>query len=243
MFEERNTITEREKDSVIAMVKAFAKANNITFSSKSGDILRFSEELDFIHKGREFHIVIRWGEVKNVYNACMAIVDSVSKKFNLKGDPVEEAVIFDIQKMLYKSLVNRAYGRVPETVIMGIPPIKNVIFNKPATIVFWADGTKTIVKTQNDESFDPEKGLAMAITKKSLGNEGNYYEHVKKWTKDVEDESYLCEGDDVTPQAEKAYKVLTDLLNKPRTTHIEKTEAIKEALGYLGEVLDGPKED
>lgn len=58
--------------------------------------------------------------------------------------------------------------------------IKNVIFNPPATIVFWADNSKTVVKAEN-EAFDPEKGLAMAITKKALGNKGNYYETFKKW--------------------------------------------------------------
>lgn len=58
--------------------------------------------------------------------------------------------------------------------------IKNVIFNDPATIVFWNDGTKTVVKVQN-EKFDPEKGLAMAIAKKYFGNHGNYYNEFKKW--------------------------------------------------------------
>lgn len=50
--------------------------------------------------------------------------------------------------------------------------IENVIFNDPATIVFWLDGTKTVVKCGEDDIFDPEKGLAMAIAKKSLGNQG-----------------------------------------------------------------------
>jgi hypothetical protein len=62
-----------------------------------------------------------------------------------------------------------------------MPKIKNVIFNDPATIVFWADGTKTVVKCQDDDIFDPEKGLAMAITKKALGNKGNYCNELKKW--------------------------------------------------------------
>ena len=58
--------------------------------------------------------------------------------------------------------------------------IKNVIFNPPATIVFWDDGTKTVVKCQN-EIFDPEKGLAMAFMKNALGNNSNYFNTVKKW--------------------------------------------------------------
>ena len=62
--------------------------------------------------------------------------------------------------------------------------ITKVIFNDPATIVFWKDGTKTVVKCEN-ETYDPEKGFAMAIAKKVLGNKGNYYETFKKWLPDV----------------------------------------------------------
>lgn len=58
--------------------------------------------------------------------------------------------------------------------------ITKVIFNNPATIVFWSDGTKTVVECDN-ECFDEEKGLAMAISKKVLGNKGNYYNEFKKW--------------------------------------------------------------
>lgn len=61
-----------------------------------------------------------------------------------------------------------------------VPVIKKVIFNDPATIVFWGDGTKTVVKAVN-EPFDPEKGLAMAIAKYHFGNEGNYYNVFRKW--------------------------------------------------------------
>ena len=59
--------------------------------------------------------------------------------------------------------------------------IKRVIFNDPATIILWADGTKTVVKCAKDEKFDPEKGLAMAIAKKALGNEGWYYDIFKAY--------------------------------------------------------------
>ncbi len=58
--------------------------------------------------------------------------------------------------------------------------IKNVVFHGVATIVFWADGTKTVVKARN-EPFDPEKGLAMAISKKVFGNKGKYFNPIKKW--------------------------------------------------------------
>lgn len=59
--------------------------------------------------------------------------------------------------------------------------IKRVIFNNPATVVFWSDGTKTVVKCSENDTFDPEIGLAMAICKKAFGNTGAYNDVFKKW--------------------------------------------------------------
>ena len=62
--------------------------------------------------------------------------------------------------------------------------IKNVYFNAPVTVVIWTDGSKTIVKANGDEPYDPEKGLAMAIAKKFMGDndtKSNYYDVFKKW--------------------------------------------------------------
>lgn len=61
-----------------------------------------------------------------------------------------------------------------------INKIKRVIFNDPCTIILWNDGTKTIVRAEN-EPYDPEKGLAMCLAKKALGNKGNYYNVFRKW--------------------------------------------------------------
>lgn len=69
------------------------------------------------------------------------------------------------------------------------PTITKVIFNNPATIVFWSDGSKTVVKTQNGEVFDPEKGLAMAMAKRAFGNKGNYYNYIKKWVEKYREEN------------------------------------------------------
>ena len=81
-------------------------------------------------------------------------------------------------------------------IISNNPSITNVIFNDPATIVFWNDGTKTVVKAKN-EPYDPEKGLAMAITKKSLGNQSNYYNEFKKWLPEEKDHSSNPFGNEI----------------------------------------------
>ena len=59
--------------------------------------------------------------------------------------------------------------------------IKKIIFNDPATIIIWFDGAKTVVKCGEGDVYDPEKGMAMAIAKRFLGDKGNYYEVFKKW--------------------------------------------------------------
>ena len=59
--------------------------------------------------------------------------------------------------------------------------IKKVIFNKPATIIFWEDGTKTIVTCQKGDKYDKEKGLVMAIVKHFYGNKSKYNDIIKKF--------------------------------------------------------------
>ena len=83
----------------------------------------------------------------------------------------------EVSRNIYRNILNSTYGIGSS----HIPEIKNVIFNDPATIVFWEDGTKTVVKCQDGDEFDPEKGLAMAIAKKAYGNKGSYCNKMKKW--------------------------------------------------------------
>jgi len=71
------------------------------------------------------------------------------------------------------------------------PSIKKVIFNSPATIVFWADGTKTVVKVQGGDRWDPEKGLAMAMCKKFFGLKKFYKAFDPAFDKYIEKESPL----------------------------------------------------
>ena len=61
------------------------------------------------------------------------------------------------------------------------PKIKKVIFNEPATIVLWADGTKTVVTCQEGETYDKEKGIALCFMKKIMNNKGNYNNIIKEW--------------------------------------------------------------
>lgn len=86
-----------------------------------------------------------------------------------------------------KKFLNSLYGSGAFDVdVASRSPINivDVIFHDPATIVFWSDGTKTVVKCQPGDKFDPEKGLAMAIVKKMTGNTGSYCNIFKRWIKE-----------------------------------------------------------
>lgn len=78
---------------------------------------------------------------------------------------------------------------------VGKPHILDVKFYPPATIVWWSDGTKTVVKCDKRDVFDAEKGLAMAISKKMFGNNYDYFEVFKKWS-----DPYLAEENAEEPE-------------------------------------------
>ena len=119
----------------------------------------------------------------------LATVELEPPKHTLVGDvttgyayiDTDMSILANMQKQVNyykKKALNDIYGKSKSS-NWGI---NRVIFNDPATIVVWNDGSKTVVKASN-EPFDPEKGLAMAIAKKALGNKGNYYEIFKKYIK------------------------------------------------------------
>lgn len=71
----------------------------------------------------------------------------------------------------------------------GVHGIKKVIFNEPATIVLWEDDTKTVVKCGKNDTYDAEKGLALCIAKKYLGNKSNFNNVFKEWLPEPEEVS------------------------------------------------------
>lgn len=69
-----------------------------------------------------------------------------------------------------------------------MPLPENVIYHDPATIVFWDDETKTVVKCQPGDQFDPEKGLMAAMLKRYLGNDNTFNKVINRWVRGFERE-------------------------------------------------------
>jgi len=76
---------------------------------------------------------------------------------------------------------NAALRHVREHPDMILPSIERLIFNDPATIVYWNDGTKTVVKCQQGDTFSAETGLMAAMLKRFMGNDNSYNKVINHW--------------------------------------------------------------
>ena len=97
---------------------------------------------------------------------------------NCFDESCDDDDVLDAMQYCYNDvLTTRQYAKTLATAFnqarlrIDIPSmIDRVIFNNPATIIIWKDGSKTIVKKSKDDQWDPEKGFCMAIIKKLYGH-------------------------------------------------------------------------
>ena len=68
---------------------------------------------------------------------------------------------------------------------------KRVIFNPPATVVFWKDGTKTVVKSMEGDQFNPYYGFVCALAKKIYGSNSAVKSIVSKYMPEFNKEEYV----------------------------------------------------
>lgn len=160
--------------------------NAVSLSYRPGSRVKLRE--DYIVDHIELHPKPRQFGKDTMFYKVFAIVTpdnhTLKNMCSITSDDVEKYRRYDsfVTKQLVKNLLNTTYGINSKTLKeennmcmskakdTRVPtnPINKVIFNDPATIVFWKDGTKTIVKCQEGAEFDPEKGLAMAISRHYL---------------------------------------------------------------------------
>ena len=102
--------------------------------------------------------------------------------------------------------------KVAETTNFYSLNVSKIIFNPPATIVFWEDGTKTVVKCSAEDEFSEYYGFLVALGKKVYENNNQIKKLIDKkaeWHENKKDEKdipgvsmnswgkvleYLCTG-------------------------------------------------
>ena len=86
------------------------------------------------------------------------------------------------------------------------PDAKKIIFNGAATIILWANGTKTVVKCMDGDVYDPEKAVLMAYLEKITGGKGPAKRFLKDCLKDYTPQAGAV-NDAETPERTTAEKV------------------------------------
>lgn len=80
----------------------------------------------------------------------------------------------------YHTIQNIVNHRLMNARKNGSNTVKKIIFNQKACIVFWEDGTKTVVKRKANDKFDKYAAVAQAIAKHQYGSTSAFHKMVDK---------------------------------------------------------------
>lgn len=131
-----------------------------------------------------------------------------------------EDTIADIKKYLkHDENITMKAGTLYMMETSNFPKIKKVIFNYPATIIIWSDNSKTVAKCKAGDTWDPEKGFAMAYLTKVMGK-SELHKSLKKYVRPQE-------------ELEEQYKISTDFLKNPKKYLEEATKAFNKIMRGL----------
>lgn len=104
----------------------------------------------------------------NLYDDCIAyLFNGSAMSFACDDQESAYALIKRIHNLANKKTKDSA---ISANNLYNTFEIKDIKVNGPATIVFWADGTKTVVKCGPEDMHDLEKAVAMCFMKKALGS-------------------------------------------------------------------------
>lgn len=103
--------------------------------------------------------------------SCKTYLTQIGKFTN--KDNGFDSVIYEMEKQ-------RKFAEIGTDEMKNVE-VKKIIFNNFKTIVFWNDGTKTIVSmSQEERNFDPEDAFRAAYTKKMYGTNSKIKRVIKE---------------------------------------------------------------
>lgn len=159
-------------------LKLFCELNNIKFRVRETPFVEIEEiEFDDLSNNRHLYFDI------DVSNFCCDeevehyLINGLKKKFALNNRVTIKRDSLD--SLLYAKHYLEEKEKKTMSPKSFYETFTGNLYIKPSFTI----PKMTIVRAEN-EVFDPEKGLAMAICKKALGtnkSESNYYDIFKKW--------------------------------------------------------------
>ena len=146
----------------------------------------------------------------------------------MKNVGIEEAarIIADEFLALQKEARHRMYNTYSKNLVATID---HVVFNGPATIIFWQDGTKTVLKCHEGDEYSAVTGFALCMLKGILGNQG-YHDLCENWLDDV----YAVDEE----RKKISKKIIEDAKPKTEFVHKNRLDILEEKVDKLSEMLD-----
>ena len=94
----------------------------------------------------------------------------------------------NVQNDMYSQLLQREYieysrmFKETEGGIIVMPEVTKIIHSGPVTVVFWKDGTKTLVRCAAHDAYDEYNAFCAALAIKMYGNNSKLKKMIKKAT-------------------------------------------------------------
>ena len=135
---------------------------------------------------------------------------TVTGTLNNYNVALKDEDFLDAMRYCYNDILSVEKYKASMELRVDIPGmIDRVIFNDPATIIYWKDGSKTVVKRSEDDIWDPEKGFCMAIIKKLYGRTS----FIKRFMEPEEEMSILT-VEEACENLKNFGKKLNDMMDK-----------------------------
>lgn len=135
-------------------------------------------------------------------------------------------IIADEFRAINEETHRRMYNIYAKNVVATID---HVVFNGPATIIFWQDGSKTVLKCHEGDEYSAVTGFALCMLKGILGNQG-YHDLCEHWLDDV----YAVDEE----RKKISNKIIEDTKPKTEFAHKNRLDILEEKVDKLSEMLD-----
>lgn len=129
----------------------------------NNNIISNVRDLEYVTTSTPYAVTTAYNDFIKMYSEPEGVTKKIEEP--TKKEPIIDHKFFEKFECVMKkdtTMREKAAQLVDKVLVHGI-----------ALIVFWKDGSKTVVKCANEE-FDLEKGVAMAFIKRMFGNKGNY---------------------------------------------------------------------
>jgi len=135
------------------------------------------------------------------FNAAYALTDFYKRSWKVTTDLGK--CVHETMAKMNKALEGVKSDMKKSTEMELNCEVNRIIFNPPATIVFWKDGSKTVVKCHGDQTFNPYYGFCAALAKHIYKSNSAVNRMVDKYVSEMTHDSLVKYSDSYMEDSKK----------------------------------------